>query len=109
MPTTPPGLSLARLDEMIEEATVDAYGESEQTMGFFRVLEERLKITFKSEVLGMEVTIEGRDMTDIPCLVPARIDNLVVKSLGGISLNLIQGDESPEFEFFHCRQMEPVE
>lgn len=28
-------LSLAKLDEMIEEATVDAYGESEQSVGFF--------------------------------------------------------------------------
>ncbi len=38
-------LSPAKLDEMIEEATVDAYGESEQTVGFFTMLEERLKIT----------------------------------------------------------------
>ena len=41
---------------MIEEATVDAYGESEQTVGFFTLLEERLKLPFKTEVLGVEVT-----------------------------------------------------
>lgn len=58
------GLSLAKLDEMIEEATVDAYGESEQTVGFFTLLEERLKLPFKTEVLGMEVTVERLDMTD---------------------------------------------
>ena len=57
-------LSLAKLDEMIEEATVDAYGESEQTMGFFTMLEDRLKLPFKTEVLGMEVTVERIDMTD---------------------------------------------
>ncbi len=57
-------LSPAKLDEMIEEATVDAYGESEQTVGFFTMLEERLKLPFKTEVLGVEVTIERLDMTD---------------------------------------------
>jgi len=49
---------------MIEEATVDAYGESEQTVGFFTLLEDRLKLPFKTEVLGMEVTVERLDMTD---------------------------------------------
>jgi hypothetical protein len=59
-----PKLSAARLDEMIEEATVDAYGESEQTVGFFTLLEDNLKLPFKTEVLGMEVTVENLDMTD---------------------------------------------
>jgi len=49
---------------MIEEATVDAYGESEQAVGFFTLLQERLKLPFKTEVLGMEVTVERLDMTD---------------------------------------------
>src|SRR6266699_3695500 len=57
-------LSLAKLDEMIEEATVDAYGESEQTVGFFTLLEERLKLPFKTELLGVEVIVEQLDMTD---------------------------------------------
>ena len=56
--------SLAKLDEMIEEATMDAYGESEQTVGFFTLLEERLKLPFKTEVLGVEVTVERVDMAD---------------------------------------------
>jgi hypothetical protein len=49
---------------MNEEATVDAYGESEQTVGFFTLLEERLKLPFKTEVLGMAVSIQRLDMTD---------------------------------------------
>src|SRR6266568_4478619 len=57
-------LSLAKLDEMIEEATVDAYGESEQIVGFLTLLEERLNLPFKTEMLGMEVTVERLDMTD---------------------------------------------
>ena len=56
--------SLAQLGEMIEEATVDAYGESEQTVGFFTLLEERLKFPFQTVVLGMGVTVERLDMTD---------------------------------------------
>src|SRR5207302_7713700 len=59
-----PSLSLGTLDEMIEEATVDAYGESEQTVGFFTMLEERLRSPFKTEMLGVEVTVERLDMTD---------------------------------------------
>ena len=57
-------LSAAKLDEMIEEATVDASGESEQTAGFFTLLEERLKLPFKTEVLGAEVTVERLDVTE---------------------------------------------
>src|SRR6266550_3366720 len=57
-------VSRAKLDDMIEEATVDAYGESEQAVGFFTLLEEQLKLPFKTEVLGMEVTVERLDMTD---------------------------------------------
>jgi uncharacterized protein (UPF0262 family) len=47
-----------RLDEMIKEATVDAYGESEQTVGFYTLLEENLATPFKTKMLGVEVTVE---------------------------------------------------
>jgi hypothetical protein len=56
--------SNAKLDEMIEEAIVDAYGESEQTVGFYTMLEENLAMPFKTEVLGVEVVVERIDMTD---------------------------------------------
>ena len=58
------GPSEAELDEMIEEAIVDAYGESEQTIGFYTLLEEHLKLPFMTEVLGMEVKVDRLDMTD---------------------------------------------
>ena len=54
----------AKLDEMIEEAILDAYGESEQTVGFYTILDENLALPFKTEVLGVEVTVERIDMTD---------------------------------------------
>ncbi len=56
--------STARLDELIEEATIDAYDESEQTTGFFTMLEEHLALPFETEVLGVLVTVERIEMTD---------------------------------------------
>ena len=49
---------------MIEEAIVDAYGESEQTVGFYTMLEDNLAVPFRTEILGVEVTVERVDMTD---------------------------------------------
>ena len=54
----------AKLDELIEEATVDAYDESEQTTGFYTMFEEHLAMPFKTEVLGMDVTVERIDMSE---------------------------------------------
>jgi Calcium binding len=56
--------SPAKLDEMIEEAIVDAYGESEQIVGFYTMLEGNLEVPFKTEILGVEVTVERIDLTD---------------------------------------------
>ena len=58
------GPSDARLREMIEEATVDAYDESEQTVGFYTTLEENLATPFTTEVLGVEAMVERIEMTD---------------------------------------------
>ena len=57
-------LTAAQLDELIEQATVDAYGESEQTTAFYTMFEEHLVVPFATEVLGMQVTVERIDMTD---------------------------------------------
>ena len=56
--------SSARLDQMIEEAIVDAYGESEQIAGFYTMLDDNLGVPFVTEMLGVEVTVERIDMTD---------------------------------------------
>jgi hypothetical protein len=53
-----------RLDELIEEATVDCYNESEQISGFFTMLEEHIKVPFTATVLGMQVVVEEIDLTD---------------------------------------------
>jgi hypothetical protein len=56
--------SEAKLDKMIEKATVDAYGESEQMLGFHTMLEDNLALPFKTKVLGVEVTVEQLDLTN---------------------------------------------
>ena len=52
-----------RLDAMIEEATVDAYGESEQATAFLTTLEEFLPLPFVATVLGEAVTVEKIDIS----------------------------------------------
>jgi hypothetical protein len=52
------------LDQMIEEAIVDAYGDSEQTTGFYTMLEDNLAVPFETEILGIRVAVERIDMTD---------------------------------------------
>ena len=57
-------MSKERLEELVEEATVDAYNESEQASGFFTMMEDNLILPFDTEVLGVSVTVEKVDMTD---------------------------------------------
>jgi hypothetical protein len=58
-----PRLSKQRLEKLMEEAIVDAYNESEQAVGIFRMMEDNLKVPFDTEVLGVSVTVEKVDMT----------------------------------------------
>jgi hypothetical protein len=51
------------LDKLIEEATTDAYNESEQAGGFFAMIEENLAFPFVTRVLGQEVTVAKVDIT----------------------------------------------
>lgn len=51
------------LERLAEEAVVDAYGDSEQRMGFLTMLEENLALPFETEVLGVQVTVESIDLS----------------------------------------------
>ena len=53
----PDRLSKERLAEMIEEATVDAYDESEQASGWYTMFQEYLELPFETTVLGVTVTV----------------------------------------------------
>ena len=43
---------------------MDAYGESEQRVGFLTVLEEKLAFPFATESLGTAVRVERLDLND---------------------------------------------
>ena len=51
------------LDQLIEEATIDAYNASEQAGGCFAMMEENLALPFVTQVLGQDVTVVKIDMT----------------------------------------------
>ena len=52
------------LIELVKQAIVDAYGNSEQRVGFFTMLEDNLALPFETEVFGSTVTVERIDLTD---------------------------------------------
>lgn len=57
----PPSNTL--LEKLVKEATLDAYGESEQKTGFLTMLEDNLGLPFETKVLGVMVTVERIDLT----------------------------------------------
>jgi len=62
---------------MIEEATIDAYTESEQAGGFHAMIEQALDLPFETMVLGVPVIVKRVDVTDANDVVePARPDGL---------------------------------
>lgn len=65
---TATSVTAAQLDALIEEATVDAYGDSEQAAGFLACFEQ-IAVPFTTEVLGVEVSVTGFDLTDDEALV----------------------------------------
>lgn len=62
-------LSKARLDELVAEATIDAYGDSEQAAGFYTMMENDLAMPFTTQVLGVAVTVVRIDMNDADQIV----------------------------------------
>jgi len=52
----------ARLDAMVEEAVVDANGESERATGLFTMIENNLKLPFEATILGMPIIVEKIDL-----------------------------------------------
>lgn len=53
-----PELSDDELDALVEEATVDAYGDDEQLGGFAVMIEDNLEVPFETTVLGVTVTVQ---------------------------------------------------
>lgn len=55
-------LSEARLDDLVAQATVDAYDDEEQLTGLFTMIAEHLTVPFKTVVLGVEATVKKVDL-----------------------------------------------
>lgn len=58
-----PKFSAEYLDQLIAEATTDAYNESEKVVGFFTMIEENLAVSFATQVLGLDVKVVSIDIT----------------------------------------------
>ena len=56
--------SNARLERLVEDAMLDAYGEAEQRTGFLVALEDHLDLPFMTSVLGVAVTVENVDVNE---------------------------------------------
>ncbi|MFN7973874.1 MAG: hypothetical protein U0166_16250 [Acidobacteriota bacterium] len=59
-----PTLSSARLRALLDEALVDSYGDSEQAMALFTMMEEHLAVPFTTRILGVDAEVVGVGMTD---------------------------------------------
>lgn len=82
-------LSELTLRQMIEDATVDAHDEEEQAVGFLTMLEENLRLPFKTIVLGVPVTVERMDLeTDEIVAVCHRGKNRQAIPLASLALPL---------------------
>jgi len=81
-------ISKARLAEMSEEATVDAYGDSEQATGWFTMLEDNLELPFETEVLGVPVRVARIDQRDDDRLVAICVRGRDEQAIGLVDLPL---------------------
>ena len=82
------GLSAARVAEMVEEATVDAYGEGEQATGWFTVIGDNLDMPFETEVLGVTVTVKRLDARDDNSIVAVCARGADRQTIGIVDLPL---------------------
>lgn len=81
-------LGRAKIEAMIEEATVDACGEDEQRTGLLAMLEEHLDLPFATAILGVEVTVRGVDLTPDGRIVFPCARGRVRQSIGILDLAL---------------------
>ena len=54
--------SRRHLKSLIEDATMDCYGESEEATGLFTAMEENLSLPFSATVFGIVVNVEKLDI-----------------------------------------------
>jgi hypothetical protein len=59
-----PRLGQRQLTALVEEAIIDAYGDSEQLVGLLTMLQEHLVVPFTTEILGTSVRVIRIDLND---------------------------------------------
>jgi len=67
-----PRLSRKQLNELLEEATVDCYNESEELCGLFTMIQDKLRVPFETEILRVPVTVERVDLAHNDILAVCR-------------------------------------
>jgi len=80
---------------LVEEATVDAYGEAEQTVGWFTMIQENLAVPFDTMVLGVPVTVERLDLDASERIVAVCARGKNHQSLPILDLPLLGAGEAP--------------
>ena len=61
--------SRSQLDVLIADATIDAYDESEQRMGFYTMIMDHLSVPFETTILGVPVVVESLEISATEHLV----------------------------------------
>jgi len=62
-------LSRKRFEEMVEEATVDCYNDSELITGWYTMIDDNLQLPFKTTVLGVPVVVDQMELTETDQIV----------------------------------------
>lgn len=58
------GISRKRIDELIEEATVDCYGEAEEHTGLLTMIQDNVVCPFRARVIGEEIEVIDLEWPD---------------------------------------------
>ncbi len=83
-----PRISKQKLEEMIEDATVDCNDESEQITGWFTMIDDNLAVPFETTVLGVAVTVERVDLNRSEQIVAVCVRGRVRQTLPILDLPL---------------------
>lgn len=76
------------LDELVEQAIVDAYGDDEQRAAFLAVIEDELALPFDTQVLGVSVTVIRIEQADAGSVVAVCRRDRVTQRIGVLDLPL---------------------
>jgi hypothetical protein len=77
-----------QLDALIADATIDAYGEPEQRIGFYTMLMDNLVVPFDTTVLGMTVVVERLEISPAEQLVAICRRGVMQQRIGILELPL---------------------